>query len=92
MATSREMMLAGIAFTVDTFVLVVSAIWGSAVFKPLLSWYYSVPYAKPPPLDPGMVTIIPPLYFSLLLVIWFALLAAIVYMVMNRQVYPYGSS
>ena len=88
MATSGQMMLAGIAWTVCTFTIIVSAIWGVAVFKPLLQWYYSVPYVKPPPLDPGMVTWIPSLYYAVLLGMWFALLAALIFMVYNRRAYP----
>jgi hypothetical protein len=87
MATSSQMLLAGIAFFVNTFAIIVSAIWGGAIWKPIMTWYYSVPYMKTPPLDPGIVTWIPTLYFALLGAVWFALLAALVYMVMNRVEY-----
>lgn len=89
MATSGQMLLAGAAFIVNTFVLIVSAVWGGAVWKIIMTWYYSVPYSKTPPIDPGIVTWIPTLYYSLLLVMWFALLGAIVFMVINSHYYGY---
>jgi hypothetical protein len=87
MATSSQMLLGGIAFFVCTFTIAVSAIWGGAIWVPIMVWYYSVPYSKAPPIDPGIVTWIPSLYFAVLVAIWFALLAALVYMVMNRREY-----
>jgi hypothetical protein len=87
MATSSQMLLAGIAFFVNTFVIIVSAIWGGAVWKPLMTWYFSVPYNKAPPLDPGIVTWIPSLYFAVLGAIWFALLGALIFMSINRREY-----
>ena len=67
MATSAQMLLAGIAFIVDTVVLIVSAIFWDAVFKPLTTWYYSFTYSGPPVIDPGIITWIFPVYFLMLI-------------------------
>lgn len=90
MATSAQMLAAGIALVSDTFVLIYSAMIGSKIFDPLLHWYYSVPYSSAPPLDPGMITWIFPVYYGMLLCIWFALLAMVYLMSINRVEYPYG--
>lgn len=91
MATSAQMLLAGIAFIMDTVVLIVSAIFGDAVFKPLTAWYYSFQYATPPAIDPGIITWIFPVYFLMLILIWFALLLSLYLMVVRDVSYPGGA-
>ena len=91
MATSAQMLLAGIAFIVDTVVLIVSAIFGDAVFKPLLIWYYSFQYSSPPVIDPGIVTWMPVIYFGMLIIIWFTLLLSMYLMVVRDVTYPGGA-
>jgi hypothetical protein len=90
MATSAQMLLAGLAFIVDTVVLIVSAIWGDAVFKPLLTWYYSFQYTSPPPLDPGIIWWVPPVYFGMLIAMWLALLYSLYSMSIYQVSYQYG--
>jgi len=90
MASSSTMLLAGLAFITDTVVLLISAIWGSAVFKPLLTWYYSFNYTSAPPLDPGIIWWVFPVYYGMLIAMWFALLASLYLMSIQRVDYPYG--
>jgi hypothetical protein len=91
MATSAQMSLAGIAFIVDTVVLIVSAIFWDAVFKPLTTWYYSFTYSGPPVIDPGIITWIFPVYFLMLILMWFALLLSLYLMVVRDVSYPGGA-
>ena len=90
MATAAQMMLAGIAFIVDTVVLIVSAIFGDAVFKPLTSWYYTFQYSSNPVIDPGIITWIFPVYFLMLILMWFALLLSLYLMSIRDVSYPGG--
>ena len=90
MATSSQMLMAGIAFVVDTFVLIYSAVVGDKIFQPIFKWYYAFNYGDiPPPIDPGLVTWIPRVYFGMLIFMWFALLLAMAWMTMNRTTYGY---
>lgn len=91
MATSAQMLLAGLAFITDTVILIVSAIWGSAVFKPLLTWYYSFQYSTAPPIDPGIIWWVFPVYYTMLIAMWFALLYSLYAMSIQRVDYGYGS-
>ena len=47
MASSSQMLMAGLAFVVNTFMLIYSALIGDKIFQPLLTWYYSYQYDKP---------------------------------------------
>lgn len=91
MATNSQMILAGLALTVDTVVLIYSAYIGDKIFQPVLTWYYSFPYGKTPPIDPGIITWIPSIYYGMLIAMWFALVFALFYLLYNRVVYPYGA-
>ena len=90
MASSGAMMLAGLAFVTDTVVLIISAIWGSAVIKPLMTWYYSFNYGTTPALDPGIIWWIWPVYYSMLILMWIALLISLYYMSIVRVNYQQG--
>ena len=90
MASSSTMLLAGLAFIVDTVVLIISAIWGSVVFKPLLTWYYSFNYTSTPPIDQGIIWWVFPVYYGMLIAMWFALLISLYIMSIQRVDYPYG--
>ena len=90
MASSSTMLLAGLAFITDTVVLLISAIWGSVVFKPLMTWYYSFNYTSAPPLDPGIIWWIFPVYYGMLIAMWFALLVSLYLMSIQRVDYTYG--
>lgn len=89
MATSAQTIAAGIAFIGNTFVLIISAWIGDKIFQPIFQWINSFQYSSAPPIDPGMVTWVPRLYFGLLIVTWLALLFALVMMTMNRVNYAY---
>jgi len=90
MASSGAMLLAGLAFITDTVVLIISAIWGSAVIKPLMTWYYSFNYGTTPPLDPGIIWWIWPVYYWMLIAMWIALLISLYYMSIYRVDYQQG--
>lgn len=90
MASSGQMLLAGLAFITDTVVLIISAIWGSAVIKPLLVWYYSFNYVKAPPLDPGIIWWVFPVYYGMLIAMWIALLISLYYMSISDVTYQQG--
>ena len=90
MASSSQMLLSGLAFIVNTLVLIISAIWGSAVFQPLLTWYYSFEYVSTPPIDPGMIWWVFPAYYGMLIAMWFALLYSLYSMTVSRVDYGYG--
>ena len=89
MASSSQMLLAGIAYVLCTFTLIWCAFIGDRVFQPIMKWYYSFQYGVNPPLDPGMMTWIFPVYYALLLIMWIALTFALISIIMNRVVYPY---
>ena len=90
MANSGQMLLAGLAFITDTVVLIISAIWGSAIIKPLLVWYYSFDYGTAPPLDPGIIWWVFPVYYGMLIAMWIALLISLYYMSIYRVDYQQG--
>jgi len=90
MASSAQMLMAGLALVVDTMVLLISAVWGSAVFQPLLTWYYSFEYTSTPPIDPGIIWWVFPLYYTMLIVMWFALVYSLYVMSIARVDYQYG--
>jgi hypothetical protein len=83
--------MAGLAFITDTVVLIISAIWGSAVIKPLMVWYYSFPWGANSAIDAGMIWWIWPVYYGMLIAMWFALLIAMYYMSIQKVDYGYGS-
>jgi hypothetical protein len=83
-------MLAGIAYAVCTFTLIWCAYIGDKIFKPILTWYYSFQYPTTPPIDPGMMTWVFPMYYGLLVVMWLALTYAMLSVVMSKVTYPYG--
>lgn len=90
MASSAAMLLAGLAFITDTVVLIISVVWGTAVFKPLFTWYYSFNYQSAPPIDPGIIWWIGPVYYGMLIAMWFALLYSLYSMSIYRVDYGYG--
>jgi hypothetical protein len=89
MATSQQIILAGIAWLVNTVALIVMAYIGDKVFTPIFLWLNSFQYSTAPPLDPGMLNWVPHLFFGLLVVCWLALGVAVVILILNRQTYSY---
>lgn len=90
MATGAQMMVAGIALITDTFLLIYSAFIGDKVFQPLLKWYYSFQYTSQPPIDPGIITWAFPVYYGMLLCMWFALVFVLYWVTVNTATYQYG--
>lgn len=90
MATSSQMLMAGLAFIVNTFMLIYSALIGDKIFQPLLTWYYSYQYDKTPVIDPGIITWIFPVYYGMLICMWFALLFSLYYLSVNRVANQWG--
>ncbi len=90
MATTAQMISAGIALIIDTFLLIWSAFIGDKVFEPIYAWYFSFEYGTNPPIDPGIITWVPSIFFGMLICMWFGLVFALYWMSLNRVVYPYG--
>jgi hypothetical protein len=91
MATTSQMILAGIAYAVCTFTLIWCAFIGDRIFQPIMKWYYSFNYnGVQPPLDPGMMTWIFPAYYALLILMWIGLTYAVISVIMNKLTYQYG--
>lgn len=84
------MMAGGIALLVDTFLLIYSAFMGDKIFRPIYTWYFSFPYGSNPPIDPGIITWVPTIYYSMLILMWFGLVFSLFYLSLNRVIYPYG--
>lgn len=78
------MLSAGIADFGCTFTLIYFAYLGDKIFQPLLTWAYSFKYSSPPPLDAGMMAWTYPLYYGMLLLMWFALQAALYFVVVSK--------
>lgn len=89
MATTGQMMAAGIADLVCTVVLIWFAFLGSKIYTPLLSWAFSIKYASPPPINPGLFNWAFAGYYGLLICCWIAIQVAMYFLVMNRAVYQY---
>jgi hypothetical protein len=85
------MLMAGLALLVDTVVIIISVIWSSAIINPLTTWYYSFQYTSPPPIDPGIITPVWPIYYGMLICIWFALLYCVYAASISEITYPYGA-
>lgn len=92
MASSSTMLSAGIADFGCTFTLIYFAYLGDKIFQPLLTWLFSFRYESPPPLDPGVMTWVYPVYYGMLLGMWFALQFALYFVVVSRIDSGYGNS
>jgi hypothetical protein len=90
MTSSPRMLLTGIAFLVNTVVLVISAVFFDPVWSGLTYAIYGIKYSKAPVIDPGITVFIPGLYFGMLLCMWFALLYCVYMESIRREDYPYG--
>ena len=89
MATTAQMIAAGIAFIANTVVLIYAAFIGDQTFQPIVRWVYSFQYGREPPFDPGMLTWVFPLFFMMLIGMWFALLFSLYYMSISKSVQGY---
>jgi amino acid permease len=84
-------LLSGIALIVDTYVLFTIAWVWSVVFNPIFAWAASFQYGKAPVLDIGLMTPIPGIFYGLLLFLWFALVACLIYALAAEVDYGYGA-
>ena len=91
MATTSEMIAAGVADFGGTLILIYMAFLGSKIFTPLLTWYYSFQYSRAPPIDPGTMTWTYPLFYAMILGMWIAMQIALYLLIMNRRSYGYGT-
>ena len=87
MATSGQMIAAGIAFVVDTVLLIYFSFIVDKVFQPIVRWAYAFQYSKEPPFDQGIMTWIFPSFYGMLVLMWFALLAGMYLISINRATY-----
>ena len=84
-------LIAGLALIVDTFVLFTLAWVWSVIFNPIFSWAASFAYSKKPVLDLGLMTPIPGIFYGLLIVLWIALVLALIYALASNVDYGYGA-
>ena len=91
MASSSTMLSAGIADVGCTFTLIYFAYIGDKILQPLLSWYFSIQYSSAPAIDPGVITWVYPIYYGMLLGMWFALQFAMYFVVISKIDYGYGT-
>ena len=89
MASTGQMIGAGIADLVCTFTLIYFAFLGSRIFTPIIDWAFSIQYASAPVINPGLVNWAYPMYYGLLVCIWIAIQVALFFMVINRETYQY---
>jgi hypothetical protein len=83
-------LLSGLALIVDTFVLFTLAWVWSVIFNPIFSWAASFQYSKAPVLDIGQLTPIPGIFYGLLIVLWIALVACLIYALTSDVDYGFG--
>ena len=88
MVSMYRMAMAGIAFIVNTVALILFAAIGDKVFTPLMTWYYGFHW-NITFFNPGIVTWIFPVFYGMLLVLWFVLLYCVVSMIIQKEAYPY---
>ena len=89
MATTAQMIGGGIALVVDTVLLAYMTFVGDKVFNPITQWAFSFQYSKQPPFDPGLMTWVFPVFYWMIVCMWFALVFALYLMATNRAVYGY---
>lgn len=89
MATTSQMIAAGIADLVCTLTLIYFAFLGSRIFTPFLDWAFSFKYLKEPLINPGLINWAFPMYYGLLIAIWITIQVAMFFLVINREIYTY---
>lgn len=89
MATTGQMIGAGIADLVCTFTLIYFAYLGSRIFTPIINWVFAVQYVSEPVINPGLVDWAYPMYYGLLIAIWIVIQIALFFVVINREIYSY---
>lgn len=85
------MIACGIGAIMDVLLLIYSAYIGDKVFQPIYKWYYSFNYSTTPPIDPGIVTWIPAIYYGMLLGMFFALIFAMYLVSISYNVNEWGA-
>ena len=90
MATSGQMLSAGIADVAITFILIVMALVGDKILTPIISWEMGFKYSSTPAIDPGIIGSAFPMYYAMLFLIWLAVQVALWFLVVNREVNQYG--
>jgi hypothetical protein len=87
MSSSPRMLKAGTYFVAGTPILILMAIVFSPIWEKLGGWAFA---SEPGPLDIGWVSIVPTLYYGMLVLIWFGLLVGLLYEVIRKEEYVYG--
>ena len=90
MATSAKMLLAGIGFVGDTLLLIITVVWSDPMWKGLFMAVNGMYYSTKPVIDPGILVVIPGIFYGMLAVIWFGMLYVLLTLPAGDVTYPYG--
>jgi len=87
MASTSELLSAGIFLIVNTMVIAAAVIMGGPVFGFLMDFVSNYNYASNNPLPPSMIQWIPGFFFMMLLVLEIALVIRLGYVVVSKTDY-----
>ena len=90
MASTMELLSAGIFLVVNTMVLGACALIGGPVFGILSKFVSEYSYAPNNPLPPSLIQWIPGFFFTLLIVIEIVLIIRLAYVVVSKTDYQTG--
>jgi hypothetical protein len=87
MASTVRMLAAGLALVGNSLALIVFALGGGAVFTRITIWYSTFKYTSPPVIDPGQITWIFPIFYSMLLILEAILIYAVFQTIFSKKAY-----
>jgi Ca2+/Na+ antiporter len=87
MASTSELLSAGIFLVANTLVIAVCSVVGGPIFGSLTSFVSSFSYAANSPLKPQIVQWIPGFFFTLLLILEIVLIIRLAYVVVSKTNY-----
>ena len=90
MVTSAKMLLLGIGFVGNTLLLIITVIWSDPLWHGLFQAVHGMYYSSKPVIDPGILVVIPGIFYGMLAVMWFAMLYCLVTAPASDISYPYG--
>ena len=87
MASTSELLSAGIFLIVNTIVIGAASLMGGPVFGYLTTFVSKYPYAANNPLPPSLVQWIPGFFFLMLLILELALIIRLAFVVVSKTDY-----
>jgi hypothetical protein len=88
MATTYELLQAGVFLVANTIAIAVCVIAGGPIFGILTNYVSTFNYAANNPLSPTLVQWIPGFFFGMLLILEIILIIRLGYVVVNKTDYP----